>query len=216
MLGKIDKANMIKDSGIIGIIRATSSQKLIKASEAIKKGGVTAIEITMTTPGALSLISEAKQELTGDFIFGAGSVLDNETARMAIIAGADFIVTPTINCEMISMCNKYGIPVIPGCFTPSEMLDAWSAGATFIKLFPANVVGPSMVKAVLAPLPQLEIIPVGGVDENNTVSYIQSGAVAVGVGSCLINDELLEKQDFSEITRRAQTLVAKVRQGRLP
>jgi 2-dehydro-3-deoxyphosphogluconate aldolase/(4S)-4-hydroxy-2-oxoglutarate aldolase len=170
----------------------------------------------MTTPGALSLISEAKQELTGDFIFGAGSVLDNETARMAIIAGADFIVTPTINCEMISMCNKYGIPVIPGCFTPSEMLDAWSAGATFIKLFPANVVGPSMVKAVLAPLPQLEIIPVGGVDENNTVSYIQSGAVAVGGGSCLINDELLEKQDFSEITRRAQTLVAKVRQGRLP
>lgn len=211
---KSEKLNLIRSTGVIAIMRAKSSEQLITASDAIKGGGVQVIEVTMTTPGALEVIREAKRKYSEDVLFGAGSVLDPETARMAIIAGADFIVAPTLNFKMVELCNRYGIPVIPGCYTPSEMLSAWEAGASMVKLFPASVGGPSLVKAILAPLPQLEIVPVGGVDLSTAEEFIRSGAAALGVGSSLLDKKLLEAGDFPELTRRAASFIEKVKKGR--
>lgn len=214
IMRKDEKAKIIRDTGVIAIMRANSPQSLIQATEAIKQGGVRAIEVTMTTPGALDVIKEAKEKIEGEILFGAGSVLGCETARIAILAGADFIVSPSLDKEMIHLCNRYGIPVISGCFTPSEMIIAWESGATFIKLFPASIVSQKMIKAVLAPFPQLEIIPVGGIHLDNALDYIKNGAVALGVGSSLVNDKLLESGDYEEITDRAEQLISLVKKGR--
>jgi 2-dehydro-3-deoxyphosphogluconate aldolase/(4S)-4-hydroxy-2-oxoglutarate aldolase len=210
---KSDKVNLIRETGVIAIMRAKSSQQLIQASNAIKEGGVRVIEVTMTTPGALEVIREAKEKYPEGILFGAGSVLDPETARMAILAGADFIVAPTLNFQVVALCNRYSIPIIPGCYTPTEMLSAWEAGATMIKLFPASQGGPELVKALLAPLPQLEIVPVGGVDLSTAAEFIRSGAAALGVGSSLINDKLLNTGDFPELTKRAAAFIEKVKEG---
>ena len=161
----------------------------------------------MTTPGALDVIAAAAAHFEDDVLFGAGSVLDPETARAAILAGAGFIVAPTLSLDVIRLGNRYGIPVLPGCFTPTEALAAWEAGASMIKLFPAGVGGPALVKAMLAPLPQLEIVPVGGVDLENAAAYIGAGATAVGLGSSLVNERLLASGDLTEMTRRAAGLV---------
>ena len=137
-------------------------------------------------------------------LFGAGSVLDPETARAAILAGADFIVAPTLNVEMIALCNRYSIPVMPGCYTPTEALTAWEAGADMIKLFPASFGGAALVKAILAPLPHLEIVPVGGVNLDTAADFIRKGAAALGVGSSLVNQKLLDSGDLDELTRDGQ------------
>ena len=158
---KHEKLNIIRETGVIAIMRAQSSEQLIAAADAIKAGGVRVIEVTMTTPGALSVIEVAKARYGEDVLFGAGSVLDSETGRAAILAGADFVVAPTLNLNLIALCNRYSIPVMPGCATPTEALTAWEAGADMIKLFPASFGGAALVKAILAPLPQLEIVPVG-------------------------------------------------------
>lgn len=211
---KIDKLNLIRDIGLIAIMRAKSSEQLIAAADAIKQGGAQVIEVTMTTPGALDVIKEAKARYSEDVLFGAGSVLDSETTRMAILAGADFIVAPTLNLEAIALCNRYSTPIIPGCYSATEILTAWEAGADMIKLFPASVGGPNLVKALLAPLPQVEIVPVGGVNLDTAAEFIQKGAAALGVGSSLINQKLLEAGDMSELTRRAALFVEKVKEGR--
>jgi 2-dehydro-3-deoxyphosphogluconate aldolase/(4S)-4-hydroxy-2-oxoglutarate aldolase len=213
-MNKIDTLNLIRETGIIAIMRAKSSDQLIAAADAIKKGGVKIIEVTMTTPGALDVIKTAVKRYGQEISFGAGTVLDAETARAAILAGADFIVAPTLNLEMIALCNRYSIPVTPGCYTPTEMLTAWEAGADLIKLFPASVGGPSLIKAIRAPLPQLEIVPVGGVDLNTAAEFIRKGAAALGVGSSLINQKLLDAGDMDELTRRATAFIEEVRKGR--
>ena len=137
-MNKTEKLNLIRETGVIAIMRAQSPDQLTAAADAIKKGGVRVIEVTMTTPGALNVIAEATQRYGQEVLFGAGTVLDPETARSAILAGAGFIVAPTLNLDVIALCNRYGIPVMPGCFTPTEMLTAWEAGADMIKLFPAE------------------------------------------------------------------------------
>jgi 2-dehydro-3-deoxyphosphogluconate aldolase/(4S)-4-hydroxy-2-oxoglutarate aldolase len=195
-------------------MRADSSDQLIAAADAIKAGGVQVIEVTMTTPGALTVIEEAKQRYGESVLFGAGSVLDNETARAAILAGADFVVAPTLKVAMVALCNRYSVPVVPGIFTPTEALTAWEAGADMVKLFPASVGGPRLVKAILAPLPQLEIVPVGGVGMETAADFIRSGAAALGVGSALVNRAVLESGDMDELTRRATALIDEVRKGR--
>lgn len=204
---KYQQLQIIRDSGIIAIMRASSSERLIAAAEAILAGGVRAIEVTMTTPGALDVIRSAAEVFQGRLLFGAGSVLDAETTRTAILAGADFIVSPTLNLDMIRLCNRYSVPVMPGCFTPTEALTAWEAGADMIKLFPAGVGGPALVKAILAPLPQLEIVPVGGVDLTTAGDFFRAGATALGVGSSLVNQHLLDSGDMAELTRRAAAFV---------
>ena len=213
-MDKTQKLNLIRETGVIAIMRAQSSGQLIAAADAIKAGGVRVIEVTMTTPGALSVIAQASEKYGDEVLFGAGSVLDAETARSAILAGAGFVVAPTLNLDVVALCNRYSVPVVPGCYTPTEMLTAWEAGADMVKLFPASVGGPALIKAIRAPLPQLEIVPVGGVNLDTAVAFIENGAAALGVGSSLINQKLLDAGDMGELTRRAAAFIAKVRQGR--
>lgn len=211
---KTKSLNLIRRSGVIAIMRAQSPKQLMAAADAIKKGGVRVIEVTMTTPGALDVIKEAANKYGQQVLFGAGTVLDAETARAAILAGAEFVVAPTLNLEMVALCNRYSVPVVPGCYTPTEMLTAWEAGADMIKLFPASVGGPSLVKAIRAPLPQLEIVPVGGVNLDTAADFIRNGAAALGVGSSLINQKLLDAGDMDELTRRAAAFIQEVKKGR--
>ncbi len=211
---KEETIDIIRETGVIAIMRAQSSDQLIAAAGAIKKGGVKAIEVTMTTPGALDVIAEAKERYGSDVIFGAGSVLDAETGRAAILAGADFVVSPVLNLELVELCNRYGIPTSPGCYSPTEILTGWEAGADFIKLFPASFGGPSLIKAILAPLPQVRIIPVGGVNLDTAAEFISKGAAALGVGSSLVNQKLLDSGDMDELTRRAVGFIAQVKKGR--
>jgi 2-dehydro-3-deoxyphosphogluconate aldolase/(4S)-4-hydroxy-2-oxoglutarate aldolase len=211
---KSDGLKLIRETGIIAIMRAQSSDQLIAAADAIRAGGVRVIEVTMTTPGALSVITAATKKYGNEVLFGAGTVLDPETARAAILAGAGFIVAPTLNLDVIRLCNRYSVPVMPGCLTPTEMLTAWEAGADMIKLFPADVGGPDLIKAILAPLPQLQIVPVGGVDLNTAAAFIRKGAVALGVGGSLINQKLLDSGDMAELSRRATAFIDEVKKGR--
>jgi len=213
-MNKTEKLNLIRETGVVAIMRANSSDQLMAAADAIKSGGVKVIEVTMTTPGAIGVIAEATARYGDDVLFGAGTVLDTETARAAILAGAGFVVAPTLNLEVLALCNRYSIPVMPGCYTPTEMLTAWEAGADMIKLFPADVGGPSLIKAIRAPLPQLDIVPVGGVNLDTAAEFIKKGAAALGVGSSLVNQKLLESGDMAELTRRAAAFIEEVKKGR--
>lgn len=213
-MDKAEKLHIIRESGVIAIMRAQSSGQLIAAADAIRAGGVRVIEVTMTTPGALGVIEEATDRYGEHVLFGAGSVLDAETARAAILAGAGFVVAPALDLQTVELCNRYGVPVVPGCYTPTEMLAAWQAGADMVKLFPASVGGPALVKAILAPLPQLEIVPVGGVDLDTAAQFIASGSAALGVGSSLVNQKLLDSGDMDELTRRAAAFIEEVKEGR--
>ena len=208
------KVEQITTSGIIAILRASSPQSLIDAANALKKGGVTVIEVTLTTPGALEIIKQASQIFGDEILFGAGSVLDPESARTAILAGADFIVMPTTNVEVIQLCRRYSIPIFPGAYTPTEIVTAWQAGADMVKLFPASNGGPDLIKAIKAPLPQVKLVPVGGVDLHSTANFIRAGASAVGIGSSLVNDQLLDAKSFDEISDRAKKFIQQVNLGR--
>ena len=213
----MDKRNavqIIEESGVIAIMRAQSSDQLLQAADAIRAGGVQAIEVTMTTPGALEVIAEARKRYGAELLFGAGTVLDPETGRAAILAGAQFVVAPTLNLGLIEMCLRYSIPVMPGAYTPTEALTAWEAGADIVKIFPADVGGPAYLKAMRAPLPQLKLCPVGGVDLDTAADFIRSGAACLGVGSALINQKLLDSGDFAELTRRAVRFREEVDKGR--
>lgn len=212
---KHEKLDIIRQTGVIAIMRAQSSDQLIAAADAIKAGGVWVLEVTMTTPGALGVVEAAKAKYGDEVLFGAGSVLDPDTARAAILAGADFIVAPTLSLETVALCNRYGIPVMPGCYTPTEALTAWEAGADMIKLFPASFGGAALLKAILAPLPQLEIVPVGGVNLDTATDFIRSGAVALGVGSSLVDQKLLNSSDLDELTHRAMAFIQAVKKGRI-
>ena len=211
---KVETLNTIRETGVIAIMRAQSSDQLIAAADAIKKGGVSVIEVTMTTPGALGVIAEAKERYGSDIAFGAGSVLDPETGRAAILAGADFVVSPILNLGLIELCNRYGVATMPGCYSPTEVITGWEAGADLIKLFPASFGGPDLVKAILAPLPQVQIVPVGGVNLDTAADFISKGAVALGVGSSLVSQKLLDSGDLDELTRRAGAYIQEVRKGR--
>lgn len=213
-MNKTEKLSLIRETGVIAIMRAQSSAQLITAADAIKAGGVRVIEVTMTTPGAIDVIAQATQRYGDEVLFGAGSVLDPETARAAILSGAGFIVAPTLKVEVVELCNRYSIPVMPGIYTPTEALTAWEAGADMVKLFPASFGGPALIKAIRAPLPQLDIVPVGGVNLNTAAEFIRSGAAALGVGSSLVNQTLLDLRDMEELTRRAQNFIEEVTKGR--
>jgi len=207
---------MILEAGVIAIIRAKTSGDLIEAAEAIKAGGLNVIEVTMTTPDALNVIARASEHFGDEVLIGAGTVLDTETARAVILAGAQFIVSPTLNLKTIELCRRYSRTVVPGCFTPTEILTAWEVGADFVKVFPADVGGPAYIKAVLAPLPQVALIPTGGVTVETTGPFLKAGAAAVAAGSSLVSQKILDEKNFSLLTERARSMrdeVLKVRQG---
>jgi len=204
----------IREIGIVAIMRAKSSEQLLVAADAVKAGGVNAIEVTMTTPNALDVIEKATSRYGDEVIFGVGSVLDPETARSAILAGAQFVVCPTLNLETIKICKRYSVPVVPGAYTPTEIITAWQAGADMVKVFPASVGGPPYIKAIRGPLPQVKLVPVGGVNLNTTADFIRAGAEIVGVGGSLINQKLLEAKEFDKISESARQYREEVRKGR--
>lgn len=203
----------LSSTPIIAIMRAKQAESLIDAAHALKSGNITLIEVTLTTPNALKIIERARTQLGDSVVFGAGSVLDAESARAAILAGAQFIVMPTLNIETITLSKRYSIPVMPGAFTPTEIQTAWEAGADMVKVFPIDALGAKFMKSVKAPLPQVKLAAVGGVSLDNIADYFKNGADAVGVGGTLVNDALLEQQDFEEITRRAKAMVEAARQS---
>ena len=202
--------DLVRKTGVIAIMRTQSSDQLLRAADAIREGGVCAIEVTMTTPGALRVIEQAVSRYDQDVLFGAGTVLDAESARAAILAGAQFIVSPAFNAALVRVCRRYSIPVIPGAYTPTEILTAWECGADMVKVFPASVGGPSLIKAIKAPLPQVELVPVGGVTLENAAGFMRAGATAIGVGSALINQKTLDAEDFGALTALARQFMAKV------
>ncbi|MEQ1861300.1 MAG: bifunctional 4-hydroxy-2-oxoglutarate aldolase/2-dehydro-3-deoxy-phosphogluconate aldolase [Chthoniobacteraceae bacterium] len=199
------------DPGIIAIIRADSSDQLIECAEALYAGGVTAMEVTMTTPNALRVVGDVTARFGSKVLMGVGTVLDAETCRAAILAGAEFIVTPVTKPEVIRLANRYGKPIAAGAFTPTEMLTAHESGADFIKLFPAEFAGPAYVKSVLAPLPMLQIVPTGGVTPENAKEFLDAGCVALGAGSSLVSKEILKKRDWAALRARAEAFVKAVK-----
>lgn len=199
------------DPGIIAIIRADSSAQLLRAAEALLAGGVTAMEVTMTTPNALQVIGDVTAKFGDRVLMGVGSVLDAETARAALLAGAEFVVTPVTKLEVIRLCNRYGKPIASGAFTPTECLFAYESGADFVKLFPADQAGPAYIKNILAPLPMLQIIPTGGVTPATAGAFLHAGSVALGAGSALVSREILAKRDWKKLTALAGEFVEAVR-----
>ena len=206
--------NQISRVGVIAIMRANSSDQLLAAADAIRAGGVNVIEVTMTTPGALDVVREAVQRYGKEVLFGVGTVLDPETARQAILSGAQFIVCPTFKRETVELCKRYSVPVMPGAYTPTEILTAWEAGADMVKVFPADTLGPAFIKAVKAPLPQVKLVPTGGVSLANVADFVRAGVEAVGVGGELVSNALLESRDFAQLTERARRFTEAVQQAR--
>jgi 2-dehydro-3-deoxyphosphogluconate aldolase/(4S)-4-hydroxy-2-oxoglutarate aldolase len=192
---------------VVAVVRLDSGDQLIKVAEALKAGGVTTIEFTVPTPGALDMIKQASAYFGDEVIMGAGTVLDAETARAAILSGAQFIVTPALNVKTIQLCRRYGKPIIPGALTPTEILTAWEAGADMVKLFPADSMGPAYLKAVLAPLPQVRLAPTGGISADNAAEYLKAGATALGVGGKLVDKQAVARGDFAALTAEAKRLM---------
>lgn len=211
---KLEQMQRIEACGIVAIIRANSSNELIEAAAAIQTGGVDVIEITMTTPDALQVIGDVAARLGDAVLIGVGSVLDAETARAAMLAGAEFVVSPVTKPDVIEICNRYGKVVIPGAFTPTEILSAWETGADYVKVFPSSGVGFSYIKDIKAPLPQIPLIPTGGINADNAAEFIKAGAAALGVGSALVSSDLIESGDFAMLTERAKKLVNAVKSVR--
>lgn len=202
------------DRGAVAIIRAPSGELLVDVAKALFAGGLDVIEVTFTVPGVLDIISQVKKELGDQILLGAGTVLDPETARAAILAGAEFIVTPTVNLDVIEICNRYDKLVMTGALTPTEALTAWEAGADIIKVFPAFVGGPDYLKALHGPLPQIPLMPTGGVDLETMADYFQAGACAVGLGSSLVTKQMVVSGDLEGIQKLTTKYMNKIAQIR--
>ena len=211
---KLEQMRRIEACGIVAIIRAKSADELIDAAGAIRTGGVDVIEVTMTTPNALQVIQDVSSAYGDSVLLGAGSVLDAETARAVMLAGAEFIVSPVTKADVIDTCNRYGKVVIPGAFTPTEILEAWETGADYVKVFPSSSVGASYIKDVKAPLPHIPLVPTGGINVENAAEFIRAGATALGVGSALVNNQLIEAGKFELLTERAKKLCRAVQFAR--
>ena len=203
----------IIECGVVAVLRADNPAILMDVSKALREGGVMAIEVTMTVPGALKVIEEASAKMT-DTIIGVGSVLDPETARAAILSGAEYVVSPILNVSVIEMTKRYGKAIMPAGFTPTEILTAWQAGADVVKVFPAGVGGPAYFKDVLGPLPQVKMMPTGGVDATTTPLFIKNGAVAVGAGSAMIDKQAVADKDWAKLTATAKSFVDAVAEAR--
>ena len=205
----------VEKLGVVAIIRMPDPAALRAVVDALAEGGVRALEVTMTVPRAIELIAEIAPTLPSDFLFGAGTVLDAETVRRAVGAGAQFIVSPVFRREVINAAHEEGVPVMPGCFTPTEILDAWDMGADLVKVFPATSVGPGYLKDIRGPLPQVKLMPTGGVSLDNAGDWLRAGAVAVGVGSALVDTKAIAAKNFQVITDNAKRIVANVAAARI-
>lgn len=210
--------NIISTNPLVVIVRLADLSAAVSLTQALLAGGVTVLEFTLTNPAALTAISEVKTALPafaeGRAVIGAGTVLDPAAARASVEAGAQFIVSPHTNLETIATCRQLGVPCMPGALTPTEIVTAWNAGASAVKVFPARAFGPAYIKDVLAPLPQLKLMPTGGVDLDNIGQFFKNGAFAVGLGSNLVDERLVAARDWAALTARASSYVQAVRVAR--
>ncbi|HEX5889403.1 MAG TPA: bifunctional 4-hydroxy-2-oxoglutarate aldolase/2-dehydro-3-deoxy-phosphogluconate aldolase [Pyrinomonadaceae bacterium] len=214
-MNKAEVIQTIRDIGVIPVVRAQSADEAMQAIDAIREGGISILEITMTVPGAVGVIEEVSKRYGNEALVGAGTVLDGETARACIGAGARFVVSPALNVETIEVCGRDEITVMPGALTPTEVVHAWRAGADFVKVFPAGAVGgASYLKALKAPLPQIELIPTGGVSLKTAADFIKAGASALGVGADLVDLKAIREGQQQLITERAREFVRIVREAR--
>lgn len=211
---RIETITAIEHCGIVAVIRLKEADRLSAVIDALAAGGVRALEVTMTVPGAIGLIERLAPELPAGFVLGAGTILDPETARLAILAGARYLVSPVLNHDIIRLCHRYDVAAMPGCFTPTEILSAWEAGADVVKVFPATALGPGYIKDVRGPLPQVRLMPTGGVTLANAGEWIKAGAVAIGVGTALVDTAAVAAGDYAAVTERARAFVAAVAAAR--
>lgn len=203
----------VLESGLVAIVRTDSAEKARRIADACLEGGVAAIELTFTTPGAHKVIEELVAKTSGSGIYvGAGTILDPETARIAVTSGAQYIVTPALSVETVKFCNRYRIPIMPGCMTVREVVEALELGVDIIKLFPSDILGPKAVKAIRAPLPQANLMPTGGVSLENVSDFIKAGSCAVAVGGNLVAGA--NTGDYASITAYAKQLIAKIQEAR--
>jgi len=197
----------ILSTGVVAVIRMKDTQRLKRVIEAIRLGGVKSIEITMTVPGAVQIIANLVKTVPDDVLVGAGTVTDVETANKVIDAGAKFVVGPILNVDIIKLCNQRGVVIMPGCYTPTEIFTAWKAGADIIKVFPATSLGPKYFKDIRGPFPDLRLLPTGGVSVDNVGEWIAAGAVAVGIGSDLLDKKAIDEERYEVLTERAKRMV---------
>ena len=214
MKSKQEILDGVCECGIVAVVRAESADLALKAVEAALEGGVSVVEITFTVPGALEVIRSVAKSIGADAILGAGTVLAPQTATDAIEAGARFVVSPCTNFSVIEAARLKGVPVFPGALTPTEVVAAWQAGADMVKIFPANVMGPGYLRDLHGPLPQVKLMPTGGVNLDTAMEYLKCGAAALGVGGDLINKKLMADGNFAEITERARRFTAIVQEFR--
>lgn len=213
-MSKESQLRQVLDGGIVAVVRSPDSRQLVEVCRALADGGVTTVEITMTVPGALDVLRQVRQALGDRVLLGAGTVLDPETARAVLLAGAEYIVAPTVNLEVIRLCQRYDKLVMPGAFTPTEILAAWEAGADIVKVFPAEIVGPAFFKALRGPLPQIRLMPTGGVDLTTAAEFLKAGACCLGIGSQLVEPRAVADKNFNRIRELASQYVAIVKQIR--
>jgi len=211
---KSEIVSQLSNPGIVAIVRARQLTKVVPMFEALIAGGIIAIEITMTTSNALAAIREAREKVGDGSLVGVGTVIDAAGCRAAIDAGAEFIVTPICRTGLVEIAHAAARPIMLGAYTPTEAQLAFEAGADFVKIFPADTVGPGFIKALLGPLPHLRIVPTGGVDVNNVSDFFRAGCAAVGVGSALVSGKVLQEADWTELTRRAREFVNAAQIGR--
>ncbi len=211
-MSKIEVLHKIATSGLVAVIRAENPEQAAHIADACALGGITALEITFTVPGAEGVIEHLAKKCSKEILLGAGTVLDPETARIAILAGAQFVVSPALNAETARLCNRYQVPYMPGAATIGEVIAAMECGADIVKVFPGEILGPAFVKAVKGPLPQAQLMPTGGVNLENVAQWINAGAVAIGVGGNLTAGA--KSGDFSSITQIARQFVEKIKEAR--
>ncbi len=213
-MSKETHLRQILDSGIIAVVRSPDSQQLVEVVRTLADGGITVAEITMTVPDALDVLRQVRRALGERVLLGAGTILDAETARAALLAGAEYLVAPTLSLDVIRLAQRYSKLVMPGAFTPTEILTAWEAGADIVKVFPADVLGPAFFKAMRGPLPQVRLMPTGGVDLSNAADFLKAGVCCLGLGTQLVEPRAVAARDFDRIRDLARQYVALVQQTR--
>jgi 2-dehydro-3-deoxyphosphogluconate aldolase / (4S)-4-hydroxy-2-oxoglutarate aldolase len=209
-----DIVQAIEQIGVVAVIRLKDPPRLRAVVDALVEGGVRALEVTMTVPRAIEVIAELAAALPAGLLLGAGTVFDAATARLAILAGAQFVVSPVFRPEIIAMSHRHGVAVMPGCFSPTEILTAWEAGADVVKVFPATALGPGFLKDIRGPLPQIKLMPTGGVTVDNAGDWIRAGAVAVGVGTALLDPAAIAAGQYDVIVAKARRIVSNVQLAR--
>ena len=213
-MSKEEQLQYMMDNGIVAVVRSPSSAQLVEVAKALLAGGVKVMEITMTVPNAIGVIRDVRAAMPDEVLLGAGTILDPETARAAMLAGAEFIVGPTLNVDVIRLCQRYDKVVAPGAFTPTEILSAWESGADLVKVFPATVGGPKYFKDVHGPLPQIRLMPTGGVNLKTAPDFLEAGACCLGVGSAMVDKKAVAAGDFAKIEDLARQYVKVVQDAR--